>query len=1396
MFVNDGNNDHVRPILYYDEINPHSRAVLMILNMLDVDVELRPIEMVRGEHLKPAYSKINPAHTVPTLVHKDLAITGNAIFSYVCENNDNEKASQLIALKCYKRHCCVMSRLFFESQVLHRIHGHLMTDLVRQTIFQSDIEYHQKKVEHAYDVMEAYLNDGAFMAGSVLTAADISFLACLGALDMMFPIDVDRQRWQKLNDWFRRMRSLSIQKINSNGIEKQRQIVEHFSKFPFTSDVKRFTIGVRDSLIPRFPERPDRCSVSVQTVDRQEITANTGQHLEDTLHQNVQPEPSGTSDRDGSRSTPTEDIDLISANKTVKVPTEEMTKILTSPLNENPLPAPVSTEAPNYPPPPPIEQERIEPMDSFTVKPVVTAQYLHVRNGPIPAGSFGGAHKVKPPVPPKRKKNVTSTAVSPPGEKAEAKKPVIMEAENQSHSLTRLNGGIESTVLIEVPQEKDIIIPPLVVSRLISSTDLAGANLTTKKSETTMTAQEVNLSDIDNEEFSKASQKLISTVSDFLPPPLLINDKQVALSYNRGTAAPNLTLAVPPPSPENHSQDEKLEDQFPPPPSELLIPKPTSRAKAPRSTKLVCVKGAGESNEKALRKASGAKPASTNESTTRHAGKIFSDSKSHAARKSLAPESKICKPTRKVNRGGLFASGTKSPCSNISQASLLAQQNRNVSTKEAKSVWKKIPVKILPNAKIMDKKTAPPNSGSGIKTLDSTESTAKGIQKASGRIAKYNGIKVFKPKNNEKQQRVEGGGQAAFKGKTLSPAADVVTEFLSSKVDKLDKSTTEVVDKPKKKESSASTTNRIQSNTASSPSPTKNFDTSPFMPGLEFIKSPAKKVGERKLIGKMRRKKVSKVVSQQVTNQRQLSPPVPLTVTAPEIIEQQIEVLNDSLEQTTLSSALTSPQHNVAERSADAPVSVGLVAKLLQTLGAATANATPPSYQTNKELPPSPPPALPPLPSETFYQDLPMPLPPLPPPPTSNFPPNDALPQAGTVAKALQSLSAVTADTKPICGTFKPFHKVELQTKAPEKPVPSEVISTVPKGSIPCVAEESKPLAEILTATVQHLHRDNIDKAEKTVLIDDKQSLKKNKTDSDVLLVKENPVTEKLELHKIESVKPVPYTMGMPPTCVNFLMDDLLVHENAQKEQKELNIPEKSLKETLLLSAREEIISQTQPTHAPDFSSSAITGIPKLPKGLVKTTDASKYLSQDPKNYRYILGRAMIEDGLEYMELTPLHRQPNIFITGYTRVQPKTIDSLFVGRGRPTSVSMPNTFGVRPKGLCTHGPSANVVLSTFGYTPMSELESIPENLLPPNVKPIYDKILGAPSKVASTSNVMSITDTTTTSASLTPIAPKSEIEQMQIYSSRIKSERPYPTAHRSRTDRANERGININGRVV
>jgi len=40
-----------KPILYYDEVSPPVRSVLMLINVLNIDVELKLIDLFHGGHL-------------------------------------------------------------------------------------------------------------------------------------------------------------------------------------------------------------------------------------------------------------------------------------------------------------------------------------------------------------------------------------------------------------------------------------------------------------------------------------------------------------------------------------------------------------------------------------------------------------------------------------------------------------------------------------------------------------------------------------------------------------------------------------------------------------------------------------------------------------------------------------------------------------------------------------------------------------------------------------------------------------------------------------------------------------------------------------------------------------------------------------------------------------------------------------------------------------------------------------------------------------------------------------------------------------------------------------------------------------------------------------------------
>lgn len=72
-------------ILYFTPGSPPARAVLLLLRELDIDVEIKTLDlMVKREQHSEEFLKLNPAHEVPTLVEGDFVLTeSRAILGYL-----------------------------------------------------------------------------------------------------------------------------------------------------------------------------------------------------------------------------------------------------------------------------------------------------------------------------------------------------------------------------------------------------------------------------------------------------------------------------------------------------------------------------------------------------------------------------------------------------------------------------------------------------------------------------------------------------------------------------------------------------------------------------------------------------------------------------------------------------------------------------------------------------------------------------------------------------------------------------------------------------------------------------------------------------------------------------------------------------------------------------------------------------------------------------------------------------------------------------------------------------------------------------------------------------------------------------------------------------------------
>ncbi|XP_063884735.1 glutathione S-transferase 1-like isoform X1 [Scylla paramamosain] len=72
------------PTLYSFGLSPYCRSVVLTVRALGLDVDLKTIDLLKQEQLKPEFVAINSQHTVPTLVDGDLVLTeSRAICTYL-----------------------------------------------------------------------------------------------------------------------------------------------------------------------------------------------------------------------------------------------------------------------------------------------------------------------------------------------------------------------------------------------------------------------------------------------------------------------------------------------------------------------------------------------------------------------------------------------------------------------------------------------------------------------------------------------------------------------------------------------------------------------------------------------------------------------------------------------------------------------------------------------------------------------------------------------------------------------------------------------------------------------------------------------------------------------------------------------------------------------------------------------------------------------------------------------------------------------------------------------------------------------------------------------------------------------------------------------------------------
>ncbi|XP_055542674.1 uncharacterized protein LOC129728270 [Wyeomyia smithii] len=203
-------------VLYTAKLSPPGRSVQLTAKAIGLEVEIHPINLLAGDHLKPEFVKMNPQHTIPLIIDED----GTVVY-------DSHSINTYLAMKYAKGSSLYPDDLATRAKINSALHfdsGVLFARLrfyLEPILYYGSTETPQDRIDYlykAYELLNDTLTDN-YIVGNKLTLADLSCVASIASMHAIFPIDA--KKYPKLAAWLERLSKLPYYKtINQDGAEE------------------------------------------------------------------------------------------------------------------------------------------------------------------------------------------------------------------------------------------------------------------------------------------------------------------------------------------------------------------------------------------------------------------------------------------------------------------------------------------------------------------------------------------------------------------------------------------------------------------------------------------------------------------------------------------------------------------------------------------------------------------------------------------------------------------------------------------------------------------------------------------------------------------------------------------------------------------------------------------------------------------------------------------------------------------------------------------------------------------------------------------------------------------------------------------------------------------------
>lgn len=184
-----------KPTLYIFPLSGPCRAVLMTAKAVDLELNTPVVDLMKGEQNKEKFLKINPEHTVPTLVEGDFKLwESRAIMTYLV---DKYRPDHQLYPRDPAKRAAINRMLLYDNSTASQA----ILNYVRPQLMGRELDNKEEKaaaVEEALNYLEKSLKKQAYMAATHLTLADLSIEA---GVSMLETVKWSFQKWPKLSAW-------------------------------------------------------------------------------------------------------------------------------------------------------------------------------------------------------------------------------------------------------------------------------------------------------------------------------------------------------------------------------------------------------------------------------------------------------------------------------------------------------------------------------------------------------------------------------------------------------------------------------------------------------------------------------------------------------------------------------------------------------------------------------------------------------------------------------------------------------------------------------------------------------------------------------------------------------------------------------------------------------------------------------------------------------------------------------------------------------------------------------------------------------------------------------------------------------------------------------------------